>query len=155
MDKSRIPVEPRAALSLLLDDHRSVKDLFKQFRAAEHAHEKEAIARDTCRELTVHAQIEEEIFYPALRGLHHKLDEMLDEAKVEHQVAKDLIAKIEKHPSDEMLEANYTVLCEYVSHHINEEERELFPAAVKARVPWREVGEKLAARKDELIAQLA
>ncbi len=154
MDKSKIPVEQRAAIGLLMDDHRAVKKLFKQFESAKNAAEKKSVAQETCQQLTVHAQIEEEIFYPALRGVSDKLDDMLDEAKVEHGVAKDLIAKIEDGDAD-MLDANYKVLTEYVGHHVEEEESELFPAVIKAKVDLREVAAALESRKLELLGQPA
>ncbi|PLQ00703.1 hemerythrin domain-containing protein [Cupriavidus pauculus] len=86
MDKSKVPVEQRAALSLLVDDHRSVKKLFKAFEDAKADAEKQSIASETCQQLTIHAQIEEEIFYPALRGDSDKIDDMLDETTVEHDM---------------------------------------------------------------------
>jgi len=153
MDKSKIPVEQRAALGLLMDDHRAVKKLFKQFESAKDA-EKQSIAKETCQKLTVHAQIEEEIFYPALRGVSDKIDDMLDEAKVEHGVAKELIAKIEGGEPD-MLDANYKVLTEYVGHHVEEEEGELFGAVIKAKVDLREIATQLEARKTELLGEPA
>jgi len=154
MDKSKVPAEQRAALSLLVDDHRSVKKLFKAFQDAKDDAEKQSIAAETCQQLTVHAQIEEEIFYPALRGASDKIDDMLDEAKVEHAVAKDLIAKIEAGNS-EMLEAHYTVLTEYVGHHVAEEENELFQAVIRAKVDLQDVAQQLEARKAELTGQPA
>ncbi|MGO4307609.1 hemerythrin domain-containing protein [Cupriavidus sp. RAF12] len=153
MDKSKIPVEQRTALGLLMDDHRAVKKLFKQFEAT-NAAEKYAIATETCQKLSVHAQIEEEIFYPALRSVSEKLDDMLDEATVEHGVAKALIAKIEAGDPD-MLDANYKVLTEYVGHHVEEEESELFPAVIKAKVDLRDVAARLEARKSELLGEPA
>jgi len=86
------------------------------------------------KQLTVHATIEEEIFYPALRGISDEIDDLLDEAEVEHQVAKDLIAAIEEDPAGDKLEANYMVLSEYVAHHIEEEEGELFKNAIKEKL---------------------
>ncbi|MEN7529391.1 MULTISPECIES: hemerythrin domain-containing protein [unclassified Cupriavidus] len=154
MDKSKVPVEQRQAIGLLMDDHRAVKKLFKQFEAASGLAEKRSIAQETCQQLTVHAQIEEEIFYPALRGASDKLDDMLDEAKVEHGVAKDLIAAIEQDDA-EMLEANYKVLTEYVGHHVEEEEGELFPAVIKAKIDLRDVATQLESRKMELLGQPA
>lgn len=154
MDKSKIPTEQRAALALLLDDHRAVKKLFKQFEDAKEDADKQSIAAETCRQLTVHAQIEEEIFYPALRGVSDKIDDMLDEAKVEHGVAKDLIAEIES-GEKEMLEARYKVLSEYVGHHVEEEESELFPAVIRAKVDLADVAQQLESRKSELLGETA
>lgn len=154
MDKSKIPTEQRAALALLLDDHRAVKKLFKQFEDAKEDADKQSIAAETCRQLTVHAQIEEEIFYRALRGVSDKIDDMLDEAKVEHGVAKDLIAEIES-GEKEMLEARYTVLSEYVGHHVEEEESELFPAVIRAKVDLADAAQQLESRKSELLGETA
>ncbi|BDB29438.1 hemerythrin [Cupriavidus sp. TA19] len=154
MDKSKIPVEQRTALGLLMDDHRAVKKLFKQFEVAKASAEKHAIATETCQKLSVHAQIEEEIFYPALRDVSQKLDDMLDEAKVEHGVAKALIGKIEAGDPD-TLDANYKVLTEYVGHHVEEEESELFPAVIKARIDLGEVASQLEARKSGLLGEPA
>lgn len=153
MDKSKVPVEQRAALGMLADDHKLVKKLFRQFEDASDE-EKEAIAMETCKQLTVHAEIEEEIFYPSLRGVSDKIDDMLDEAQVEHGVAKDLIAKIES-GDKEMLDANYKVLSEYVGHHVEEEEKEMFEAVIKAKVNLREVAEKMEQRKMELMGEPA
>nr|WP_245175882.1 MULTISPECIES: hemerythrin domain-containing protein [unclassified Cupriavidus] len=138
-----------------MDDHRAVKKLFKAFKDTDDRDEKESIALEVCRQLTVHATIEEEIFYPALRGVGDDIDDILDEAQVEHQVAKDLIAAIEEDPAGDMLAANFTVLSEYVSHHIEEEEGELFKNAIKEKVNLRDVAEAMAARKEELMQQTA
>ncbi|CAG9185598.1 hemerythrin domain-containing protein [Cupriavidus pampae] len=154
MDKSKIPTEQRAVLGMLADDHRAVKKLFKQFDSTGNDKEKQSIAAETCRQLTVHAQIEEEIFYPGLRGKSDKIDDMLDEAEVEHGVAKNLIAAIGLGESD-MLEANYTVLTEYVGHHVEEEEGELFEAVVKAKIDLREMAAQLEQRKLALMGEIA
>ncbi len=84
MDKAKIPVAQRAALSLLIEDHREVQKLFKEFEKTENGEDKYSIAQKTCQLLSVHAQIEEEIFYPALRGLNDEIDDMLNEAAIEH-----------------------------------------------------------------------
>lgn len=153
MNKSTIPADQKAALSLLLDDHRRVKKLFKQFEEAQRGAEKEAIAREACTELSVHAQIEEEILYPALRQAGEAFADMLDEAEVEHASAKDLIAQVEAmHAGDALYEAKVIVLGEYVAHHVEEEETEMFTKVVSKKVNLREVGAALAARKEELMA---
>lgn len=155
MDKSKIPSSQRAALGMLLDDHRAVKKLFKSFESAKERSEKEQIAQQACQELTVHTQIEEELFYPGVRGVSEKLDGMLDEAKVEHQVAKDLIAKIQGDPASDMLEAQFTVLAEYVNHHVEEEENEMFKLVMDKDVDLKELAEKMTARKEELMGGTA
>ncbi|MDB5802065.1 MAG: hemerythrin protein [Rhodocyclales bacterium] len=152
MDKAKIPVAQRAALALLLDDHREVKKLFGEFEKSKDDAAKFSISEKTCQMLSVHAQIEEEIFYPALRGVSDKIDDMLNEAAVEHQVAKDLIAKLEAvDEGDAMLEAEYKVLTEYVGHHVEEEETELFVQVIKAGIDLKDVAEQLKERKSELL----
>lgn len=155
MDKSKIPADQADAIGALMDDHRAVKKLFKAFKDTEARDDKESIALEVCQQLTVHATIEEEIFYPALRGVSDDIDDLLDEAQVEHQVAKDLIAAIEGDPAGAMLEANFTVLSEYVSHHIEEEEGELFKKAIREKVNLRDAAQALAARKEELMQETA
>jgi iron-sulfur cluster repair protein YtfE (RIC family) len=106
--------------------------------------------------LTVHAQIEEEIFYPAAReALGDEGEDLLNEAKVEHESLKKLIAKIEESGSDdELFEASVKVLGEYVEHHVKEEEGELFPKLRESEMDLAEVGEHLATRKKELMAEM-
>jgi hemerythrin superfamily protein len=155
MDKSKIPADQRQALGALMDDHRAVKKLFKSFEEAGSSEKKREIAAETCHQLTVHAEIEEEIFYPALRDVSDELEHLLDEATVEHQVAKDLITVIQSNAADDILEASYKVLTEYVGHHVEEEEGELFKVVIKQKVNLRDVAEKLAARKQALLTVTA
>ncbi len=142
------------AVALLKEDHRTVEDLFGQFEKASGDGRKEKIAKQICLELTVHAQIEEEIFYPACEG---KVEEdMLKEAYVEHDGAKILIAEIEdgSESSDEYYDSKVKVLQEQIEHHVEEEEMRmegLFAQARKAGVDMDSLGEQLAARKAELI----
>jgi len=141
------------AIALLTEDHKAVKKLFKTYQSLVDdeagATEKAAVAEQICRELTVHAQIEEEIFYPAVRKAIDE-DELLDEAFVEHATAKDLIAQIERmSPRDEYYDAKVTVLGEYIDHHVKEEQDEMFPKAKKA-IDVDAVGAALKARKAEL-----
>jgi len=147
------------ACDLLDADHRNVKKMFKEFeeltgsRARSAAQKKMDLARQICMELTVHAQIEEEIFYPALRAAIKDTD-LLAEAQVEHQSAKDLIAQIqEMNEPNEMFEAKVKVLGEYVDHHIKEEKSEMFPKARAARkLDLIAMREQLETRKEELMA---
>lgn len=155
MDKSQIPSSEVDALSLLIEDHRTVKRQFKAFEDAGEDSEKSSIALEVCRALTVHSTLEEELFYPALRGISDDIDATLDEATVEHAVAKDLIAAIEGDPEGPMLQANFTVLAEYVSHHISEEENELFKAVIKEKMDLRDLGVQMAQRKEELEQETA
>ena len=142
------------AIRLLTEDHRRVEALFEQFESASQDGKKEKIAREICRELKVHAQIEEEIFYPALRG---KIDDDdLDEAIVEHDGAKVLINEIEAgDAAEDYWEAKVKVLQEQIEHHVKEEEKQqdnIFTRARKTDVDLEEVGAAMAARKAELLA---
>ncbi|MBC6981712.1 hemerythrin domain-containing protein [Caulobacter sp. 17J80-11] len=142
------------ALQLLSADHRKVEALFETFEKARGAERKHALAQQICTELRVHALIEEEIFYPSLRG---EVDEdMLNEAYVEHDAAKVLINQIEAAtPDDDYFEAKVTVLQEEIAHHVSEEERRhgsLFAQARKAGLDLEALGERMNARKLELTA---
>ena len=143
------------AITLLTDDHKAVKKLFKTYEglAADEGNEAEKadIAAQICRELTNHAQIEEEIFYPALREALEEVD-LIDEAAVEHATVKDLIEQIEAmKPGDDLYDAKVTVLGEYVDHHVREEQNEIFPRA-KKKVDVETLGQELKDRKMELQA---
>ena len=146
------------AVSLLSADHAEVKQMFETFRQLvdENADDEQRgeLARRICSMLTVHAEIEEEIFYPAMReGVDDDL--VLDEAEVEHESAKDLIEQIEDmDPGDALFDARVIVLGEYVEHHVQEEENELFPLAEKSGIDLDDLGAELASRKRELIATL-
>ncbi|MEO6215916.1 MAG: hemerythrin domain-containing protein [Sphingomonas sp.] len=142
------------AIALLKADHRTVEDLFEQFEKASGDGRKQKIAEQICLELTVHAQIEEEIFYPACEG---KIEEdLLKEAYVEHDGAKVLIAEIEAGgPNDEYYDAKVKVLSEQIEHHVEEEEKRMegmFSQARKAGLDMDALGEQLRARKEELVA---
>ena len=143
------------AIALLKQDHRTVEDLFAQFEKASGDGRKQTIAEQICLELSVHAKIEEEIFYPACEG---KVEEdLLKEAYVEHDGAKQLIAQIMAgEPSDEFYEAKVTVLQEQIEHHVEEEEKRmegLFSQARKAGLDMDALGAQLAARKQELTSE--
>ncbi len=145
--------KPQDAVALLKQDHRTVEELFSQFEKASGDTRKQKIAEQICLELSVHAKIEEEIFYPACEG---KIDEdLLKEAYVEHDSAKMLIAEImtggEK--SDEFYDAKVKVLQEQIEHHVEEEEKRMegmFAQARKANLDIDALGEELAQRKAEL-----
>ena len=138
------------AIQLLKQDHREVEAMGKAFERAKDESAKAEIAQRICQALTVHAQIEEEIFYPRARDRDVD-DDMLDEAYVEHQSAKDLIAQIQgMGPGERYFEAKVKVLMEYVQHHVQEEENELFPAVQKKGLDLDAIGEELQARKAEL-----
>lgn len=148
--------KPRStnALTLLRADHTEVQDLFDKYEKTRSADRKAALAEQICNELTVHAQIEEEIFYPAVREAIRDTD-LLDEAEVEHAGAKSLIAQIEGgSPADELFDAKVKVLGEYVKHHVKEEQNELFPKVRKTRLDLEEIGARLLERKQALMAEL-
>jgi hemerythrin superfamily protein len=146
------------ALELLINDHRAVDALFKQYEADKDGDEdtKRAIAENICSELTVHAQVEEELFYPWLReNLDDDDVEMVEEAQVEHASAKDLIAQIESADAiDAAYDARVKVLGEYIKHHVKEEEEEIFPVVRDMREELDELGQEMVARKAELMEEL-
>jgi len=148
------------ACSLLDADHRSVKKMFKEYEALMESKAKSAtqkkrdLANQICLELSVHAQIEEEIFYPALRGAIKETD-LLNEAEVEHGTAKDLISQIETGDvDDEMFDAKVTVLGEYIDHHVKEERTEIFVKARASKLDLVGMRAQLEARKEELLAEM-
>jgi hemerythrin superfamily protein len=146
------------ATKLLSADHKEVKKLFKEYdklaKGEGTGEEKQAIAEQICSMLTVHATIEEEIFYPAAREAMDEQD-LLDEAEVEHTSAKDLIAQIRgMSPDDELYDAKVKVLGEYIDHHVQEEEKELFPKLRKADLDLKEIGTALEARKQQLMGEM-
>ena len=144
------------ALELLMADHRKVEDLFERYDSEKESDEntRRDIAQQICNELTVHAQVEEEIFYPWLR---ENLDdqEMVEEAQIEHNTAKDLIAQIEGSDSvDDAYNARVKVLSEYIKHHVKEEENEIFPEVRDQKEELDELGQEMTARKAELMEEL-
>jgi hemerythrin superfamily protein len=140
------------ALALLREDHQKVQALFDKFGKTRSPDRKGALAEEICTELTVHAQIEEEIFYPAAREALRRQD-LVDEATVEHMSAKDLIAQIEgASPGEALFDAKVKVLGEYVKHHVKEEQNELFPQLRKTKLDLDELGERLQSRKQQLMA---
>jgi hemerythrin superfamily protein len=149
------------ACDLLDADHRAVKKLFKEYdeltesRGRGAAQKKLDLAHQICMEVTVHARIEEEIFYPALRGAIKDTD-LLDEAEVEHQSAKDLIAQIQDAAeADDKFDAKVKVLGEYIDHHVKEERGEIFPKARAARkLDLVSMREELETRKEELMSEM-
>lgn len=146
--------ETSDAISLLRNDHRAVKQLFETFEktAENDLDAKATLVRRACEELTVHAMIEEELLYPAARealGENDRPD--VEEAYVEHFLVKVLIEKFMTLKAGEPgFDATFKVLSEMVSHHIEEEETELFPKLKKSGVDLVELGNKLRRRKDAL-----
>jgi hemerythrin superfamily protein len=146
--------DPQDAIALLKADHRKVEGLFEDFEKASGEARKQKLAQQICLELKIHTIIEEEIFYPACEG---KVEEdMLDEAYVEHDAAKVLIAQIEEAtPSADFYDAKVKVLSEEIKHHVKEEEQRLeglFAQAKKAGLDLDALGEQLADRKRQLLA---
>ncbi len=146
------------AIALLTADHKHVKALFKQFESLvddeDAGDEKADIVEQICNELTMHAEVEEEIFYPAVREAIDD-DDLMDEADVEHASAKDLIAQLESmEPGDDHYDAKVTVLGEYIDHHVKEEENEMFPKARKADIDSAALGAQMASRKAELKSEM-
>ena len=155
--KSGAKAQP-LAIELLMADHRKVEDLFEQYEAEKEADDatKRRIANKICAELTVHAQVEEEIFYPWVReNLDEDDMEMLEEAQIEHNGAKDLIAQIEAATDvDATYDAMVKVLSEYIKHHVKEEENEMFPAVSGKKEALDELGQEMTSRKEELVEEL-
>jgi hemerythrin superfamily protein len=144
------------AITLLKQDHRQVEGWFDEFEQLDGEEEKQELFEKIAMALKVHTQIEEEIFYPAERG--DVEDDMLDEALVEHQSAKKLIAEIEAMtPDEDLYDAKVKVLGEYIRHHVKEEEQPggVFAQAKRGDADLEEMGKKLKARKDELMKKLA
>lgn len=147
------------ALTLLKRDHREVEGLFAQFEELDEkqdARRRHELVQEVCAVLTVHATLEEELFYPAIRRAGKEAQDLVDEAEVEHGTVKELVARLQAMgPDDAKLRANFTVLREYVRHHVKEEEDEIFDAAKDADIDLDRLGRQLEARKLELMTQVA
>ncbi len=141
------------AIALLKADHEAVSQLFAEFESTRSVANKKALVAEICTALSVHAQIEEEIFYPAFKAaLKDKL--LVPEANVEHAGVKSLIAQLEGvEPDGEMYDAKVKVLSEYVKHHVKEEQAEMFVKAKASSLDLVELGARMAARKQELLAK--
>ena len=143
------------AIDLLKRDHADVKKAFKEFEKAKYKDPRACkdFLASICRELEMHTTLEEEIFYPAVRG-KIKDDDLMNEAQVEHNSAKQLIAEIEKLGGDDpMLKAHAQVLSEYVNHHVREEENEMFPKVKRAKLDLDGLAQEMLERKEQLKAQ--
>jgi len=153
---SRTTAKPMDAIALLKNDHRTVEGLFERFEKTSAKAAKEKIAKQVCLELMVHATIEEEVFYPAVKGVVD--DDLYEEALVEHDGAKVLIAEIlEGSAGDDYYDAKVKVLSEMIKHHVKEEEQRdgMFAQAKKGDIDLDAIGAALAARKQEVIAKFA
>ena len=141
----------KTVLDMLADDHKKVQKMFRQFeKMRDDMAAKQELVEKCCAELTVHAQLEEELFYPALRDSIKQVDLLL-EAQVEHDSAKQLIEELSSmRPDDELYDAKFTVLGEYVKHHIEEEEKQIFPKAKRAGLDLEAMAEEAQERKLEM-----
>jgi hemerythrin superfamily protein len=154
---TRAATEARSQiLASLKDDHKRVKKAYKEFQKLEDSQDPQAwapIVEQVLDELTVHAALEEELLYPAAHG---KIDDdsLLDEAEVEHESMHTLIDQLRAlSPGDEKYAARFTVLCEYVMHHVKEEENEMFPQLEKARLDWESIAAAMDQRRQALTPQ--
>jgi hypothetical protein len=144
------------AVALLKADHRKVEDLFEQFEKARDKDRKERLVKQICTELSIHTMIEEEIFYPTCAGQVED-DDLVDEAYVEHDGAKVLIAELlASEPDEEFYDAKVKVLSEEIKHHVKEEEHRsdgMFAQARAAGLDMDALAERMRARKEELLAE--
>lgn len=141
------------AIAILKADHQRVSTLFEQYEKSRSATKKQTIVSTICRELSIHATVEEEIFYPAVKAAL-KDKELVPEATVEHATIKEFIAKVDgKLPDGEMFDAHIQVMGEYVKHHVKEEQNEMFPKARKTKLDMAELGQRILDRKQELMSE--
>jgi hemerythrin superfamily protein len=155
--KSARSTDTQDAIAMLTADHKRVKTLFSQFDKLKEEgsdEEKSAIVDQICNELKIHTELEEEIFYPAVREAIDDSD-LMDEAIVEHAGAKELIAQLEEaSPEDELYDAKVTVLGEQIDHHVKEEEGDMFPKAKKAKVDTEALGARMLKRRMALMEEM-
>jgi hemerythrin superfamily protein len=155
--KSASGAQEQDAIAMLMADHKNVKKLFSDFDKLKDDgsdEDKSAIVKRICNELKIHTELEEEIFYPAVRNAIDDSD-LMDEALVEHAGAKDLIAQLEgANPYDDLYDAKVTVLGEQINHHVREEEGEMFPRAKKAKVDTEALGSTMSKRKTALMQEV-
>ena len=144
-------VSASAITDLLREDHKKVKRLFEEFEEADDAKAKYRIVETALAELEVHAKLEEELIYPAIRAAIGDED-LMDEALEEHHVVHALLGDLKKMtPSDERYDAKFTVLAENVRHHIKEES-EMFPKAENCEIDWEALSAQVTKRKEQLLA---
>jgi hypothetical protein len=151
-----MPKSNNDAIALLKADHRKVEGLFAEYEKARSADRKRRLAEQICLELTVHAKIEEDVFYPGCRE-EGVAGDLMDEAYVEHDGAKVLVREIEMgDPDDDYFDAKVTVLAEMIKHHVNEEEKKqgsIFAKAKKAGVDTKALGQRMVEEKKSLVAE--
>jgi hemerythrin superfamily protein len=144
------------AIEMLKEDHAKVKKAFKEFEKMDRSDTETCrqLVQTVCEDLKVHTTLEEEIFYPALREAMEDED-ILNEAAVEHETAKMLIDQLENmEPDDPNYYATFTVLGEYVMHHVKEEEGEMFPEAKKTDIDFESLAQRMQDRKAELMSRM-
>ena len=161
MTQSQLQVKPKSkpksspdAIALLIDDHQKVKKMFKDYEELKKADgndaAKTALVEEICEALTMHMQVEEEMFYPAVRAAIDD-DDLMDESDVEHAEAKELISQLEEmKPGDDHYDAKVKVLGENIDHHVEDEEDEMFPEAKKSKIDLARLGEQIVQRKKVL-----
>jgi hemerythrin superfamily protein len=159
MAKARSKTDQQNAIDMLLEDHKKVQKLFKDFEKLDREDTEacQEVVSTACTELKVHSMIEKELFYPAVRDQVEKEEDedLLNEAEVEHQTVDQLVETLEgMDPGDAMYAAHFTVLSEYVKHHVQEEEKEMFPRVKKMKsLDLDALGEEMKSRKQELMAE--
>lgn len=144
------------AIEMLKQDHDKVEKAFKQFEKIDRQDTATCreLAMSVCEDLKIHTSLEEELFYPAVREAIDDED-IMNEAAVEHETAKMLIEQLENMQEDDPnFHATFTVLGEYVRHHVKEEEGEMFPSAKKTDIDFEALGERMRERKEELAGQM-
>ena len=142
------------ATSILRADHKLVSELFAEVEKTRKSEKKKMLVEQICQELTIHATVEEEIFYPAVKEALGD-DELVPEAQVEHASLKALIAELQgADAEDEMYDARVKVLSEYVKHHVKEEQNEMFPKVKDSDLDLEELGAQIMKRKEELKAEM-
>jgi len=142
------------AIGMLRADHEKVLEMFARYEGLRTDGQKEKLAREICKEVSVHAQLEEELFYPAVRAAIQD-NALMDEADVEHRSAEDLCAQIqESRAGDELFDARIKVLGEYIKHHIKEEQNEMFVQVRKSELDLKALAEQMRTRKQVLLTEL-
>lgn len=140
-------------VDMLREDHQKVKDLFDEFEDTDDSKEKQRIVETALAELDVHAKLEEDLIYPAIRGEIDE-DDLMDEALEEHHVVHVLIAELKKmKPRSERYDAKFTVLGENVKHHIKEEEGDMLPKAEGLDIDWEELTARVMKKKEQLMSK--
>lgn len=147
--------KPQDATALLRADHKVVSELFAAYEKTRSTPKKKSLVAKICTELTLHAQVEEEIFYPAVKQAL-KDRQLVPEATVEHATLKEIISQVQGiEPDGELFDAKIKVLSEYVKHHVKEEQNEMFPRAKATKLDMLELGRQIAERKKVLVAEHA